>query len=350
MPPISQTSQMIDVNSHWKGPTIAEIARASGVGTATVDRVLNARSSVRESTRSKVLAALTRLGGDLKVRPGGAVRRLAFLCDGGVSYSRALEAALKEHCMGRSDIECVFTAIPTYQVEPIKFAQMIERTAEEADGVVLVAREGLMINRAIRNLVQKRMPLICLTTDLPNSGRTAYVGNDQIAAGATAGYLMGQTAGSRAGKILLVCSASYRVQEEREMGFRRVLRAEFNHLEVVDRVHSNDDSEHSYRSVVKYIAEHGPPVGIYNTAGGNLGIGRALQESELGGKVVFIGHELNSNSRMLMESGVMHFSIGHDVEREVALSIEYILAVLDKRPPPALSPTRVRIYTKYSCQ
>ncbi|SPH24716.1 HTH-type transcriptional regulator TreR [Defluviimonas aquaemixtae] len=49
------------VGGHWKGPTIREIAELSGLGTATVDRVLNGRPGVRDKTREKVQAALRKL-------------------------------------------------------------------------------------------------------------------------------------------------------------------------------------------------------------------------------------------------------------------------------------------------
>jgi LacI family transcriptional regulator len=332
----------------WRSPTIAEIARAAGVGTATVDRVLNGRSSVREATRKKVQAALDRLA---KPDAAAATRpwRIAFLSDSGVSFAETLRTAVEEMAQARPDAIYPFTAVATSQVDPVKFANLIERTAEQSDALIVVAREDLTINRAIRNVVARRIPVICLTTDLPNSGRAAYVGNDQAGAGATAAYLMGQVVGNRSGKILLVYSAPYRGQEERELGFRRVLRSEFPLLEVDERVNSNDETEVVFCNVMRYIEDHGAPAGIYNTAGGNIGIGRALEESGLAGKTVFIGHELNANSRMLLEAGVMHFAIGHDVGAEVAQAIDVAIAQIEKRslvPPP---PTRVRIYTKYSC-
>ena len=333
----------------WRGPTIAEIARESGVGTATVDRVLNGRDSVREVTRTKVMAALSRLGGGESNQPARTRRRIAFLSDSGASYNQTLDAAVQNYCHGNQDVDCPFTSVTTSKVDAIKFANIIERTAEGADGLVIVAREDLIINRAIRNVVARKVPVICLTTDLPTSGRTAYVGNDQTGAGATAAYIMGQVASGRGGKILLVYSAPYRSQEERELGFRRVLRSEFPHLEVDERVNSNDDTDYVYRNVVRYIEDHGAPVGIYNVAAGNIGIGRALKEFSLQGKVVFIGHELNSNSRLLLETGVMNFAIGHDVAAEVAQAIEFAAGFLDKHSQAAPALTRVRVYTKYSC-
>ncbi len=333
--------------SLWPGPSIQVIARASGVGTATVDRVLNGRSGVREATREKVMAALATLRGS---STAPARWRIAFLTDSGASFNRTLGDAVRALAGTRPDLDCSFTSIATSQVNPITLAQNIERSAEDADGLVVVAREDLTVNRALRAVAERGRPVVCLTTDLPNSGRIAFVGNDQVSAGATAAYLMGRSVGDRAGKILLVYSAPYRVQEEREQGFRRILRQEFMHLVIDERVSSNDETEHSRRNVLRYIEDHGAPIGIYNIAGGNLGIGLALKDAGLADKVVFIGHELNDNSRQLLEAGEMDFVIGHDVDREVALAVEAVLAAFEGRDGPATLQTKVRIFTKHNCE
>jgi LacI family transcriptional regulator len=325
----------------WRSPKIGDIAREARVGTATVDRVLNGRSSVREATKQKVLAAILRLKKGTAAATKQAAKKLAFIVESGTSYNQTLEAAVTQYAQRHGDVSCSFTAIASSQVDPIKFANLIERTAEQTDGLIIVAREHLMITRAVRNVVARKVPVVCLTTDLPASGRQAYIGSDQASAGSAAAYLMGQ--------ILLVYSASYRAQEERELGFRRVLRSDFAQLKIDDRVNSSDNSEHAYRNVMAYIESHGTPIGIYNTVGGNIGIGKALNELGLVGKVIFIGHELNPNSRQLLEGGIMNFAIGHDVLSEVETAANYVLDLLDNKTPPPASLSSVRIYTKFNC-
>jgi len=56
-------------------PTIADIARACGLGTSTVSRALNAQARVKPATREKVLAAARELG----YRPNPAVAALVGL-------------------------------------------------------------------------------------------------------------------------------------------------------------------------------------------------------------------------------------------------------------------------------
>jgi LacI family transcriptional regulator len=347
--PVSELKTELDSASIWRGPTILEIARESGVASATVDRVVNGRGNVRSGNKARVLAAIERLKQSVKPQAATAPKRITFISDSGVSFNQTLEVAIFEYAKLHPEVECSFTGIPTTKVDAIKLATEIERAALNADALVVVARENLMVNRAVRNVVAQKIPVICLTTDLPTTGRHAFVGSDPTAAGSTAAFLMGQIIGNRDGNVLLVYSAPYRVQEERELGFRRVLRAEFPRLSVDERVNSNDDTDFVYRNVVRYIEEHGAPAGIYNVAAGNIGISKALAEYDLVGKTVFIGHELNPNSRHLLESGVMNLVIGHDVLVEVETAIRHCLALLETPmlTQPAL--TRVRVYTKYSC-
>src|SRR3954470_6703207 len=97
----------------WRGPTIPEIARASGVGTATVDRVLNGRGGVREATRSKVLAAVDALNGGGRPEPLAtpARPRIAFLTESGPSFNRTLQEAVEAYGAGREDVACTFASV-----------------------------------------------------------------------------------------------------------------------------------------------------------------------------------------------------------------------------------------------
>jgi LacI family transcriptional regulator len=327
--------------------TIAEIARESGLGTATVDRVLNDRNNVRDATRRRVLAAMTRLRADATHVAVRARYKVCFLSDSGIGTTK-LEEAVTRYASSNNAVECAFVSTAA-SARPGGLADLIERTADSAEGLIVVARDDPIINRTIRSLTGRRVPVICVLTDLPTSGRTAYVGSDEAGAGATAAYLMGQIAGSGPGAILLVCGASCRSHEERELGFRRVLRSECANLAIDEQVGSSDDAAATYRAITKYLYDRGPPAGIYNVAGGNLGVGRALADAGLAGKVHFIGHALNTDSCMLLETGIMNFVIDHDLDAEVSRAVAFLVEVLEKKAPPPPPLSSLQIYTKYSC-
>lgn len=175
-------------------------------------------------------------------------------------------------------------------------------------------------------LLIKKKPCITLTSDLSQTNRNAYVGNDQVAAGATAAKLLTSLNSSSKNKkreILMVISQPFRCQQERELGFKKILRYEFPKLNIKDGIQTTDTSEESYKHIKKYIKEYGPPSGIYNITGGNTGIADAIKDCHCE-KISFVGHELNKNTKFLLENDQIDYVISHDIEYELNKSISLI--------------------------
>ena len=239
--------------------------------------------------------------------------------------------------------------VSSFEVQLIPFAQLIEREADLADGIILVAREDATVVRAVRAVMRRGKPVVCLATDLPRPCRHGFVGSDERSAGRAAAELLGDLIRSDDGRVLFIACGAYDAAKDREDGFRSALQEEYRHLRIEHRVDVRNDPELAYAEVKKFVAEHGPPAGIYSIAGGNSGIGRALVELGIAREVIFVGHELNANSRSLLRSGVMDYLIGRDQEQEVMLSLAVIEAALDGRPHRDRDERQVRIICKYTC-
>ncbi len=343
---IGFTSMMSD-KLFQRGPSVADIATLSGLSTATVDRVINDRPGVREQTRSRVLAAIKQLQEDVLISTEKPVQRIAFICEAGSSFISVIEREIKKFIHEHEEYKFTFDSIPNIQVNAERFSALINSRSRECEGIILVSRDEAKVNRAVRTAVDRGVPVICLTTDLPNSRRTAYVGVDQVSTGATAAWLMGKMLPEKFGKILLLFSANYRTQEEREIGFRRVLRTEYPHLHILERVNFNDEAEGAYLSVRKYLLEHEPMAGIYNMAGGNRGVAQALTEFGLAEKVLFVGHELSSFTRTLLDTGEMDIVLGHDVQQEIQQCISILKRVKAGKSCNDVK-TALQIYNKNS--
>jgi len=330
----------------WKGPSVHEIARIAAVGSATVDRVLNNRSGVREKTRARVLAALEKLrhesaGSDVPVL-------IRLFCESGETFNTAMAAAVSEVNRTQAGIEIQGVYVTTSDAEPLAFARRVEQEGGEADGVDVIAREHPATNRAIRKLRTLGRPVICLTTDLPSSRRSIYVGNDQYAAGSVAALLIGNALPKVSNSILIVMSVPFRCQQEREMGFRRVLRSDFPYLKIEERVMSDDRPESTCEQLTRYFEANGHPAAIYNVAGANRGIARALEAVGKVGETVFVGHELSNHSRALLEAGVMDYVISHDFVAELTSAARWIKSNLDGvTSEPGYS--QVLVHTRYNC-
>ena len=332
--------------STWRGPTISEIARAASVGTATVDRVVNNRPGVRQGTRRRVQEALGKLLGERATDLTRADIRL--FCESGEAFNAAVADAVND--VNRSvpgvRIHGSFTA--TSAVDLLQFARSMQEEGQSADGVMVVAREHPAVNSAVRTLVGGGVPVVCFTTDLPSSRRSAYVGNDQHATGSIAGLLIGKALPAADGRILLIASASYRCQQEREMGFRWTLRSNFPHLAVDERVVSDELHDTTCEQILRYCAANGPPAAIYNLAGANRGVSAALEQSGNAEKTVFVGHELTQWSRELLESGTMDYVISHDFAGEIAYAVRWIR---ENRDGAVVTPSRspILLHTRYNC-
>lgn len=230
-----------------------------------------------------------------------------------------------------------------------RYAARILEEGAEADGVVVIAFEHPALNNAIRKLEAWGVPVVCLTTDLPSSRRSAYVGNDQYAAGSVAGQLIGKAVPGEHRHILLVMSVAFRSQQEREMGFRRALRADFPHLRIEDRVVGDDSPDTTFEHVKRYIDSHGAPDAIYNLGGANRGVALAMEHAGCTRETVFVGHELSAHSRTLLEQGAMDYVISHDVTAEIAAALRWIGEQRDGLlSAPWSSP--ILVHTKYNCE
>jgi LacI family transcriptional regulator len=326
-----------------RGPTIAEVAHLAGVGTATVDRVLNGRGLTSADVHKKVLDALLKLQAAESKK-----RRIMFLCESGDSFNRALGEAVTAVGWRRQDLDLSIKTYSSSEVQLLTFAQEIEREGVLFDGVVLTARDDAHVTRAAKSLKRRGIPVVCLATDIHPSARHGYVGSDEQAAGAAAAELFGNLFKGGKGDLLFISAGAYHAARDREDGFRKTL-AGYPPLHISHRLDVRNDPDVAYAAVREHIESAGVPSGIYSVAGGNSGVGRALVELGLAQATIFVGHELNANSRKLLHSGVMNYLIGRDQEREVMLSLAMLEAVIEGRPHHERDTPQVRIISRFTC-
>lgn len=327
-----------------------ELAQRCNVHASSVVRLAQALglSGYRELQAILQAGLATALG---QAQPAvGAELHLRLLGESGPSFNQAAQQVAARYSAGNPEVRITADMAVSHSVEPEALAAQIRGAAEDgADGLLLVARDHPAINHAVRDVVARGVPVICVTSDLPASGRTAYVGSDQYASGATAGWFCGRfLPQGHEGRVLFVCSVPFRCHQDREQGFRQVMRSQFPWLGIEEKVSSDESIEVIYEATRRYIAKHGAPAAIYNVSGANLGVGRALEDEGLAGETVFIGHELNVNSRSLLEKGVMDLTIGHDFDQEIALSVECV-RMARRGVQPVNQITQSLLFTRYNC-
>ncbi len=319
--------------------TVSRIAHEAGVSTATVDRVLNDRDGVRVKTRDRVIEVANRLGyfgGGARTMVGDV--RMDFILPAG---SNSFMVELGRHLLGESQARPQVSAqlhlIDGFDAD--RLADKLYELSSRTDAIGLVGLDHPQVREAIAAAQAKGVAVSTLVSDIPASGRVGYVGIDNRAAGRLAALLLGRFVGAQQGRKVAVFAGSlaYRGHEEREMGFRAMLGEDFPQLEISRLLEVGDDRERAYEAA-RGLLHEGPPAAIYNIGAGNEGIARALHESGLARRVVFIGHELTDSSRRLLLDRSMDAIIDQNARVEAREIVKLLASVVRNAPEPTYMP------------
>ena len=205
---------------------IIDIALQAGVSTATVDRVLNERPGVRKKTVRKVMDAAKWLEATAERPTVSRARRAEQTIDviiaGGAGFANDNLAREVRKACARFGLE-VRAAFPR-RMNPVALAAELDKcAAADSAGVIVQPLDHPAVRKAVLRLCENGVPVIAILTDLPCSGILGYVGLDNLAAGRTAGQLIGRLC-RRSGPVLLFKgSRLYCSHEERLSGFSQIL-------------------------------------------------------------------------------------------------------------------------------
>lgn len=307
--------------------TLIDIARQSGVSTATVDRVLNKRPGVRDRTREIVFQTASRLGyislpGETTISRAPAV--LDFILPNGTNtFMQNLAKSLEEISTERGDIELRLHFIEGF--DPYALADSLLKLSGNSRAVGVIALDHPVVREALRQLRNAGTIVFTMISDISNVPREGYVGIDNRAAGRLSGYLLGRLLPKAPAKLALFAgSLSYRGHEEREMGFRHILRESYPNLSVVELREVHDDDDAAYKEARNLLQQYPDLAGIYNIGAGNRGISKALEESGRDQRIVFIGHELTDHTRRFLLSGTMDAVIDQNPRVEAREAIDQL--------------------------
>ena len=318
--------------------TLKDIAREAGVSLATVDRVLHERPGVRPETVRRVRETIDRHGFRPLVAAAdlarGRAHRFAFVMPTGSNlFMQLIHAQIAELTSWMAARRASVEILTTDVLNPVALANTLESLDGRYDGIAVIALDHPTVRAAIDDLVETGMHVVTLVSDVPASRRHHYVGIDNIAAGRTAGTLVGRLIGPRSGKVAVVAgSQALRDHAERLFGFQQVLAAEYPHLEILPTVEGRDDDDLSEQVTGKILALHSDIIGIYNIGAGTPGVAKALIDAGRDQSTVFIGHDLTSFSRKFLLRGVMDAVISQDPGHETRSAIRVLMGLARQEP------------------
>src|ERR1700740_3603805 len=277
--------------------TLKDIARQAGVSLATVDRVLHNRPGVRPDTVRRVKETIERNAFQPHVAAAelarGPAPPLSFVMPSGPNlFMQQIQSYLDEMSGWLSARRLAVDMVATDVFDGSVLASTLEGFASDYDGVAVVALDHPSVRAAINDLVDAGVNVVTLVSDVPSSRRHHYVGIDNIAAGRTAGALVGRLGGPRKGKVAIVAgSPRTRDHAERIFGFNQVMASEFSGLDALPVLESRDEDERSEQLMTRLLGKNSDITGLYNVGAGPAGVAKALIEQGREKQLVFVGHD-----------------------------------------------------------
>ncbi|UZX45662.1 LacI family DNA-binding transcriptional regulator (plasmid) [Agrobacterium sp. 13-2099-1-2] len=332
-----------------KKASFADVAVAAGVSVGTVDRVINGRGNVKAETEQRVLkcARELRLDRMLNLRPTRILKLGVILQNRSNPFYKELVDALKQ-CA--SDYGYLNVQVSFYFYERLDHRDVVEKiemASAGCDGVLVDVFEHPQIRDLLQRLAAS-LPVFTLASDLPGIGSISFIGVDARSEGRVAGELMGRFLGAAGGDVLLISGLqSFHCHEQREMGFRSVLRDRFPQCTFAKPVESQEDEVSTELLVKAALSQNDNIAGIYNISVGSKAIAEFLRNTGRH-NVQLISHELTQENRALLKEGLVDAIIDQDPVSEARVAVQKFLAHYGRYDGQPGRPD-FRIYLRENC-
>jgi LacI family transcriptional regulator len=308
-----------------RGPriTLHDVAQLAGVGSATVDRVINERGNVSDEVRQQVLQAARDLGLKrlLPVSHHRMVRINVILARPELPLIRRMGIEFRR-LSDRMDHSVSIHRTTLDDESPSTITQALLRSP--CDAAVVYAQDHALIRGAIAELAARGKPVVTMISDLPGSARLAYAGTDHSKAGRSAGYFLSRMA--RPGPVIVLCNhLGFQSHADRVRGLTENLASFAQEFAVVQVVEGGDDPVRSEVRLKDAFRAHPDAVAVYNVGAANRGVVAAIRAGLLQHPPVFIGHELTAFTWESLRAGLMTLTIDQSPELQAQFAIDVLL-------------------------
>ena len=307
---------------------LRDIAEQSGLSAATVDRVLHGRTGASaRAVRAVEQAVLDLDRQQAQLRLAARTLMLDVVMQAPVRFSTAVRQALEAELPGArpAAVRARFHLRESADVPAaVAVLDAIGTRGRTSHGVLLKAPDHPEVANASRRLRERGVPVVTLVTDVRDSGRIAYVGLDNAAAGSTAAYLVSQWLDGREGEVLLTLSrSSFFGEWERADAFMQALAR----LDPGRQVVTVSDSD-----------------GLDETMGVLVAEALAARRCR-----PFVGHDLDDDNLDLLRTGSLTAVLHHDLHADMRRAMRQVLRHHHLLPgAPTSVAANVEVVTPYN--
>lgn len=305
-------------------PNYRDIARQAGVGTATVERVLNGRGGVRPELVEKVIIAARSLEypRTLPDTHRGLLRIEVLMVRPETTFYQRLSKAFERISATLDPLVVVHRSF-TEEMKPEEIARRILSTDLPRAGLILAVPSSPVIRAAVEKVIAQGLPVIHVVTRASDRAGE-FVGIDNYAAGRTAALFISRMA-RRQGPVIAICHPIYQVHRDRIRGFSEYFLEHPGANSFQWLGFGLDEEHYSAELLASALKTYPDLAGLYNAGGANSALIDVLRRQARERNIFFVGHELTDYTRKALQDDIMDVVLDQAPEAQARRSLDLVL-------------------------
>jgi ribose transport system substrate-binding protein len=176
------------------------------------------------------------------------------------------------------------------------------------DGIVLAPLDDRALCRPVQDAVRENIPVVIIDSALQGEDYISFVATDNTKGGVIAAKRMGKLLGGKGDIFLIRYQEGSASTTKRENGFLDTITSEFPGISLlVQDQHTGATTETAYQLAENLLGRFPEVDGIFcPNESSTFGTLRALQESGLAGKVIFVGFDSSPKLIQALQDGQIH--------------------------------------------
>ena len=316
------------------------IADKAGVSIGTVDRALNNRGRILPETKSHIVEIARELGYQPN-RLASALRKkwhfkIAVVMSRHPRYFTdelmyGIEAAQQDLQDYNLELEFHFSDSLAFQEQ-----LPILRSLHPCDYDAIAINAGSeALSENVNAFVKNSIPVVTFNSDIPNSRRLFYVGENPYKNGRVAGELMGKMLGGKGTVAIFAGFSLVASHSARAAGFRDYLKEHYPDMEILDVLEYHDREDEAY-TAMQQIAERRKDIrGVFCvSAVGAIGVGTYLKEHFAPESICLIGYDVSQKSAQLLQEHYCSALIDQEPRKQGYQMLHLLFETLRSGTPP----------------
>jgi LacI family transcriptional regulator len=311
---------------------VRQIARLANVSIGTVDRALNGRNGISESTRKHILAIAERIG----YRPDPAARALSV---GRVPIRLGLCIPEESHYyfdnmrhgifaearrLERLGVQLVYRPFTTYGVEQV--AVVSDLLNSDIQGLIVAPGEPAQLTSLIDEAEERNIRVVCVDSDARDSHRSTVVCVDTEVVGKVAAELMSGFVAPKSEVAVIGGLCGVEAHQKKIESFCALYCLLNGWDKAVRVVEACGEEEETFQKCFTLLGECKSLAGLYvNTATNCLPACRAICAHGLCGKIMLITTDLFRSMVPYFERGTIRVSIHQRPFTQGAIAVRLLV-------------------------